>query len=125
MLVELEWRGLGTIEDFQGSAVNFYLTSGHIGVNRGFTSGAHLARNLEHIFGSNLVRLGKELTGIGVKHHLNNALTVTQINKYNPTVIATTINPATESNFFINIFACDQATIVRSIHLVSIPTLNI
>ena len=45
----------------------------------------------------------KVLFGVGVKHHLHNALAVAQIEENDTTVIPAAINPTAEGDRFVNI----------------------
>jgi hypothetical protein len=116
MIVQLEWRGLGTVKNIQVGTVDFNLTSGHIAIHRSLTPGTDFTSYLENVFRANLVRLRKKVTGIWIKNHLHNAFAISQIEKYNATMIPSTINPTADCNFLINVCACYQPTIGSSIH---------
>ena len=108
-LVCIEWerRRRGAAEQFKLLAKDLNLSCGHRRIDGRVAARSDTTRNFEHVLTAHLVRQSKRLFSIGIKHHLNNALSIPHVEKYHTTMIAPPIHPPAEGDGFVDQGLCD------------------
>jgi hypothetical protein len=90
-VIQHEWRRFRCIQNFQLLAQNFYLATGKIVIGSSFGTVPDQSFDLEHELVTHPFCPGKGLLGIGVDYDLQQTFAVTQVNKYDATVIPATM----------------------------------
>ena len=100
--IQRKGRCLRLIEQFDLSGNDLDLTGRQIRVNRAFRSVTYLAADPQHIFTANPFGLHKALRTGRIKNQLDQAATITQIDKDNPAVVPAPVYPATDLDLLIH-----------------------
>ena len=117
--IQHKGRRFGTIEDFHLFAQHFHHARWHVTVFGAFRAFTHPTHHFQYKFITHTFSQTEGFNGIRVEHHLGNPFTVTQVNKYHPTVVAAAMCPAAKSDGFINIGFINLAAIMAA-HGVSV-----
>ena len=115
--VELKWEILGSVQNRERVRDNLDLPRRQFGIFRARQAGRHFAGDLNHIFGTQAVRLFRHV-GIffRTEHNLGQAFAVAQIDENDPAMIATDGDPAGEFHFAIDIGFAQLIAIMGPVH---------
>ncbi len=122
VLVQLERRRLGFVEDGQRQAQHLDVAGVHARVAHRLVAQAHPALKLQHVFAAYLIGQGKGLLGVRVEHHLHQAGAVAQVEEDHPAVVAAAVNPTAQPHCF-PVVGGSQITAIMASH-VFCPFLN-
>ena len=103
LVIELEGRRDGGVEDFDVVTQHFDLTGAQRGVFGSCRATAHFAGQLQHEFVAHRLGLGEHFGAIGVAHHLHEAVTVAQVDEDHATVVAAAVHPAAKLNSLVEV----------------------
>ena len=103
---------------------DFDLPGAHFRVDRAFRARAHEALHLEYELGANSLGLGENLGPIGVENHLQQALSIAQIDKDDTAVVAPPVDPAANLDFLADERLVNLAAILCTHHDFSGKTLQ-
>ena len=110
VLIVMERRRFGPVQDRQLMCQHFDLTRRHVRVDRAFRALPYYTFDREDELAANTLRLGKNLGPVRVEYHLQQAFPVAQIDEDHTTVIAPAMHPATHRDLltdqrFVNLSA--------------------
>ena len=111
------------IQYLQLQAQHLYRARRHIRINGALGTVPHASFHLQYIFITHPLRHCKGGLGIRVKHHLQQPLVITQIDKDDTTVITAAVYPATQGDFLVEV-GFVQFTTVETAHSVSSSVSN-
>ena len=92
-------RRLRIVECRQFVRQDFDLAGLHIRVDRALGSLPDLTFDSQDVFTTNSLSFGENLGAIGIEYDLQQSLAITQIDKYDTTMVATPVYPAAYGNF--------------------------
>ena len=107
---------LGKHLDFLG--YNLHLSSGHFWVNHGIGATTNNSFHSQAIFHLQVQgQIHQVSWGIRIHHHLSQAVTVSQVDKRDATVVSLTVNPSIQYNSLSNVSLAQVATGDGSSHI--------
>jgi hypothetical protein len=118
MVVELDRRGLGAVENGQGAGQNLDLASRHVLVFGPFRARAHPPLDPEDKLAAGLLGQAEGLGIVRVDHHLNQTAAVTQVDEDDAAVIPAPVDPSAQGNVLTNLFAVQISAIMTAHALV-------
>ena len=99
------------------SALHLDLTGGHVGVGHGAGRARTVPSTATQYSNFSCLPVSRQLGGgIGVHHHLGQAVAVAQVEETDPPVIAVPVHPAVEGDASAGVFCAKRAAGVGSFH---------
>ena len=113
LLVDVEGRRLGGVEDGGGGRLHLHLAGGQVAVLGARPAAHHLALHLDHVLGAHLVGGGIGLLGLlRVEHHLGDAVAVAQVDEDQRAVVAAAVHPARQAHLLALVLGAQLAAAV-------------
>ena len=94
LLIQLEWQRLGAVQQLKLPRHQFHPSGGQVRVHRARGPLAHPARHPHHELVAQALGFREDRGGAGVKHDLQQPLTIAQIDENDSAVIAPAVHPA-------------------------------
>ena len=118
VVLDEEGRGLGLVEADHFIAQHFDLARGLVGVEGFLVAHAHLAVDVQHVLAAGGFGGGKGLlvAGFGIEDHLDDALTVPQVDEDEAAVVAVALDPAAEGDFPAGVGGAQAAAVIGTFH---------
>ncbi|MCU5786542.1 hypothetical protein B27N_01545 [Alcanivorax marinus] len=115
VLVQLERRGLGLVEDGHALAQHLDVAGGHARIADRLVAQAHAAFQLQHVLAAHLVGQGERVLGVRIEHHLHQAGAVAHVQEDHPAVVAAAVHPTAQPYRF-PVVGGPQITAIMATH---------
>lgn len=117
MIIKLKRWSFWSRKQFHGSNNHFYLSRHQIWICLPLRTSSHRTFCLYHIFTSKVIGCFPSFFTIcRIKHDLCQTISVSQIYKYNPSMISTITHPSGKYDFFFALTECKLSTGMTSMH---------
>src|SRR3954471_987502 len=110
-IIHLEWRRRRGVQNFNRSSKHLDFSRYQVGVNCPGRAWTHQTRHFNNELVAYLFGSAKSFCIIGVAYDLDQAFAVTKVDKYDPTVVAPTMDPTIKSNRLAQMAGADQPTV--------------
>ena len=103
VVVELERRGRGAVEDLELVPEDLDLPGRHLGIDRALGSDPNPTGDAQHELVPDLLGAGEGIGAVGIEDRLHHAGVVAKIDEDHPAVIAPAMRPAAEGDFLADL----------------------
>jgi hypothetical protein len=114
ILIQLERRRLCLIEDFERTSQDLDLTRRHVGVDGTFRPRPHASLGQKNKLIAHAIRGTKALFGIRVIYDLHDTRAIAYIEKDDPAMVASSVNPTTDLDFFTYVSGIQLTAVVAT-----------
>jgi hypothetical protein len=112
-----ERRRLALVQNGDGFHPHFDLPRAEVRIFGPCRPRPHFARDLEHVFRADRLRLGEHVLAVRMEHQLHQPLAVPQVDEHHASVVAPVVHPARQNDLLPDVVLPDLPAINRAFHV--------